>query len=405
MAILFSPDGALNIAHDPADLPEAAGDTGSRSGAMTRCKNLRLDERGKAKTRDGSAALNGSAMGDGANWLEVQAGTRYAFAGTVIYEDETSLETGLTDAVWSAMQYSAYNDATPNVFALNGTDRKRIEDGAVYEWGLEAPTIAPTLAIGIGTGLTGKYNAKYTYVRKVDGVVVAESNPSPAASVPVVLADQSMSVTVTQPDDTQVTHIRVYRTSTNGEVYNYDSEISAGTRYTYAYVHDWEESEDYVAGNGYHWTTTADVTISDGTGSAPSGGSSSSSGRVNISDAGPYVYASGSAAYKLGSDGKAYYTADSASYVAISGQWLITGSNSDYECRATKVSGSTPTTGTIGSWESLGSDRAWTLAVPTSGTRYSVLTIEIRAASTEVVLVTATVELTAESSTGGGIES
>jgi len=395
MPVIWSPDGQLNVAHDPSDLPETASQGGVQSGALTRAKNVRLDERGKAIVRDGSSVINASAMGASVNWLEVQAGTRYSFAGTVIYENEVSLATGLTDAEWSAIQYSPYNDATPNVFALNGTDRKRIEDGAVAEWGIEAPTLAPTLSVGVGSGLTGQYNAKYTYVRKVDDVVVCESNPSPAADISVVLSGQSLSVAVTQPTDPQVTHIRVYRTSAGGLTYNYDSEIAASTRYSYSFTHDWEETDDYITGTGYHWSLTTDaVTISDGTGGTGSGGGSTPSARVAISDQLSFVVGD-DAGYRLDSDGSAYRRLGSTAYTAISGEWLLTGSNSDYEARATLVSGSTPSTGTLDSWLGLGTDRTWTLTSTSSA--QSVLTIEIRDATTLEVLDSATITLETES--------
>lgn len=398
MALYFSPDGALNVAADPSDLPQTSSDAGILSGAMVRCKNLRLEESGKARTRDGSTKLNGTPLAAGVNWLEVQAGTRYAFAGTAIYEDEVSIATGLTDAEWTAMQYNPYNDPTPNIFATNGTDRKRIEDSVVSEWGIAAPTVAPTLAVGTGKGLTGEYNAIYTYVRKVGSVVVAESNPSDPADNGVVLADQSLAVAVTQPDDTQVTHIRVYRTQDGGESYFLDSEIPASTLYAYGYMHDWEESEAYIEGTGYHFTTTSTVAISDGTTSESSGGEPGGSGLVSISDHSAFrvtvTPSPATAAYKLDNDGIAYYKGPATSYTAISGTWLLSGAVADYEARATIVSG-TLTSGTTGSWLSLATDREW-VRTSLSGYAQCVLTVEIRNATTLEVLDAATITLTSE---------
>jgi hypothetical protein len=396
--ILWTPSGDLNIAHDPSDLPEVADRTNLMSGAMVRCKNLRLDERGKARTRDGSAKLNATAISTALTWLEVQGGTRYAFGGGNIYEDEVSLVSGLDTAAWSAIQYNAYNDTALNIFAMNGTDRKRVESGAVYEWGIAAPTIAPVLTVGSGKGLTGEYNAKYTYVRKVGTVVVAESDPSPAADATVILNDQSLAASVTQPSDTQVTHIRLYRTQDDGETYLYDSEISASTGYAYGYMHDWEESEDYIVGNGFHFTTTSSVVISDGTGTGASG-ETPAGGTVAISNQYVLMFdaSSATAGYRLDSDGAAYQTVFSGAYVAIGGEWLLSGSAADYEARATKVSGTTPS-GTLGSWLALSSDRTWSLTT-TAGNASCVLTIEIRNATTLAVLDTATITLEAEAGT------
>jgi hypothetical protein len=264
VSIIFSPDGSLNLSTDPSDLPESGDGVNITSGAMTRCKNLRINQKGKAVTRDGSFKLNETAIATAIWWIEEQAGTRYTFAGTAIYEDESSIETGLTSAQWSAIKYNAFNDTTQQVFALNGTDRKRIAGSTVAEWGIAAPEDAPTLDVGAGSGLTGEYNAKYTYVRKVGSTVVAESDPSPAGTS-VVLANQSLGVTVTQPTDSQVTHIRLYRTTAGGTTYLYDQEVPVNTTYAYAYAHDWEEEGGYISGTGYQFTTADETHESENT--------------------------------------------------------------------------------------------------------------------------------------------
>ena len=253
MTVFFSPDGSLNVAIDAADLPETGDGKNSRSGEFVRCKNMRTNEGGKAITRDGSAKLNTTAI-DAAIWLiEEQGGSRFSFAGTQIYVNESSIATGLTSAQWSAIKYNAFNDTTDNIFALNGTDRKRIESSVVNEWGLEAPGTAPTLVIGQTIGLTGQYNAKYTYVRKVGSNAVTESNPSPAADNTVVLDNQSLEVSITQPTDTQVTHIRLYRTLTGGSIYFLDSEITVGA-VTFGYSESFEADDAYIAGKGNKFT-------------------------------------------------------------------------------------------------------------------------------------------------------
>lgn len=243
MTVFFDPSGSLDVATDPSDLPETGDRNESISGAMQRCKNLRVNQKGQAITRDGSEKLNVTAIAAAISWLEEQGGDRYAFAGDSIYLNEASIESGLTVAPWSAVKYSAFNDLTEQVFALNGTDRKRIEGSDVWEWGIAAPEEAPELSVGSGSGLTGSFNAKYTYVRKVGTSVVAESNPSPAASVAQVLAGQSLSVDVEQPTDPQVTHIRMYRTLNAGETYYLDREIAVGSFFTYGYVFSWEPGD------------------------------------------------------------------------------------------------------------------------------------------------------------------
>lgn len=234
MGIIFKPNGSLDVSTDPSDLPETkgsilTGDTGDIiSEALSRCKNLSLERSGVVTTRGGSLKLNATAIDTVIHRIIEQGGYRYTFAGSQIYRNESSIDTGNTDAMWSAMLYNAFNDTTEDIFALNGTNRIRIESGAVYEWGIAAPTVAPTLAAGASTGLTGAYNAKYTYCRKSGSTVICESNPSPAGTA-VDLNNGSLSVSWTASTDSQVTHVRVYRTLTDGETYYHDQDIAIGT--------------------------------------------------------------------------------------------------------------------------------------------------------------------------------
>ena len=255
MSTLFSPNGSLNVAIDASDLPETGDGKNSRSGAMVRCKNVRTNENGKAITRDGSAKLNTTAIETAIWWIEEQAGKRFSFAGTQIYENESSIATGLTSAQWVAIKYNAFNDTVDNVFALNGTDRKRIESSSVKEWGIAAPTVAPILTTGQGTGLTGKYNVRYTYLRKVGSVIVAESNPSPEAALTRELNNQSLAVDITASGDSQVTHVRLYRTLSGGTTYFLDQEIPAAG-YTHGVSESFEDTDNYFSGAAFKYTET-----------------------------------------------------------------------------------------------------------------------------------------------------
>jgi len=229
MAIFWKPNGSLDVATDPSDLPESAQDRNIYSEAFARCKNLRLDRKGVVTLRDGSSKFNTTAINTAIYLLIEQGGSRYAFAGANIYKDEASIVASLTSAQWSGIKYNSYLDTTQQIFALNGTDRKRINGTTVNEWGIAAPTVAPTVAAGASTGLTGDYNARYTYIRKVGAVTVSESNPSPAGAAAVTLTNQSFSITWTASGDSQVTHVRVYRTLTGGASYFIDQDIAIGT--------------------------------------------------------------------------------------------------------------------------------------------------------------------------------
>ncbi|MHB8123109.1 MAG: hypothetical protein ACYDG4_13245 [Desulfuromonadaceae bacterium] len=235
MSIIFKPSGTLNVATDPSDLPEEKGSllTGNQGGisstAMQRCKNLRLDQEGVAKTRDGSAKLNATAISAPLSIIE-QAGYRYSFGGANIYRNETSILAGMSSARWSAMLYNAFNDTTQDVFALNGVNRKKIEGTTVHEWGIDPPTVAAVLAADSTLNmLEGDYKAVYTYCRKVGLTVICESDPSPEVAAAVTLYNQGLDITWTASVDPQVTHVRIYRTLSDGDTYYHQEDVAIGT--------------------------------------------------------------------------------------------------------------------------------------------------------------------------------
>jgi hypothetical protein len=227
MGILWKPTGELNIATSPSDLPEEGGGNDSISYAMTRCKNMSLVADGKAVTRPGTTNLH-NLSGAIPSFIVEQNGVVYSFAAA-IYRGPTSIASSLNDSQWSAIKYNQYNDTDRQIFALNGSDRKRINGSTVYDWGITPPDTIPTITTS-GTGLTGSYNVKYTYCRKVGVTVVSESNPSDPAAANQTLSNQGLSVTWTASTDAQVTHVRIYRTLTSGTSnYFHDQDVAIGT--------------------------------------------------------------------------------------------------------------------------------------------------------------------------------
>lgn len=302
MPIRFNPSGTLDVGTDPADLPAQVQGKVVVSGSMTRCTNLTLDRTGIASTRKGTVILNPGydysytydwealeltgelynpfIIGDDTTYsftwetdidvktndtriinitpIEIgsisrilgQSGDRYAFSGQEIYLNEVSIAKELTDAAWEVIRYNSYNSSEQSLFALNGTDRKRITGLDVQEWGSDSPTFAPKIKAGALTGLTGDYNAKYTWCRKESDAVVWESNPSPAADNEITLSDESLEVSFTLPTDNQTTHVRIYRTSADGSLYLHDQDIELSwDTFDWTFIYDWEE--DYLVGNLY----------------------------------------------------------------------------------------------------------------------------------------------------------
>lgn len=109
--------------------------------------------------------------------------------------------------------------------------------------------------------------------------------------------------------------------------------------------------------------------------------------------------------FKLGSDGVAEIADEIGVLNPIAGEWLVSGTASDYEVRATQnlTTGVPPGTvsGTFGAWESLGTSRSWYVEVTNGGigilNAQLYMTIEIRSASTLTVLATAAITLWASS--------
>jgi hypothetical protein len=106
------------------------------------------------------------------------------------------------------------------------------------------------------------------------------------------------------------------------------------------------------------------------------------------------------ASYTISNDGKVRNQENS-----ILESWLLSGSASSYEVRATVTSGAV-TSGTVGTWFVCSSDQTWTLNNPPRGNvvATAVLTIEIRDAATATVRASASITLQAEhtSDSGGG---
>lgn len=294
MAVKFTPNGFLDINTEPSDLPSELVGKSEVSGAMRRCTNLDLDSTGMAKTRKGSIILNATAISTAINTLLEHAGYRYTFAGTSLYKDETALSGTISNAFYSWIVYNAYTSITEAIFALCGASRLRIEGTTINNWGIAAPTIAPTVTGNItghnftyewegtqqlssetvkaiiteavqtiATGMVANplysweevmvnyqgpdidpvrtvwsferqtaytnkasIGVKYTYVRKNGSVVECESNPSPATYIE---ADSGIWVSWTASTDSQVTHVRVYRTVDGGSTFYYAAEFAIGT--------------------------------------------------------------------------------------------------------------------------------------------------------------------------------
>lgn len=239
--LIHKPNGSLDVTTDPTELPDDG---------FARLKNLSVSRTGRIDTRAGSTKVNSSALGNlSINHLTEQVGDRYSFSAGEIYKNESALSAGGADAQWSSMLYNAYNDETQQVFCLNGTDRKRVEDSTVYEWGTDAP--ADILSVGKAKGsLTGSYSFRVTQARKVGETVVFESNPTPVSPT-VTLSNEAITLWFERPNVQEVNRVRIYRSTATGASHYYEDEtaISFITSPDYGYTHFWETA--YFSGSGH----------------------------------------------------------------------------------------------------------------------------------------------------------
>lgn len=244
--MFFNPTGTLNIAADPSDIDE---------GGLTRAKNINSTRTGIIKTRAGSVKINSSSIGVN-NHIRAQSGNRYSFS-TSIYNNEISIGSGYASGQWSSVSYNAFNETTEQIFALNGTDLVRISGDYIYNWGIAQPTTAPEAYKNDAlTAISGTYSIQYTYARKNSGSLINESSPSPASNS--VSIDAGIQAYIPWPTDSQITHVRAYRTTSNGSIYYLDDDTAVTPRTTEdgeVYTFDWEKTQGYTSST-YKWTTT-----------------------------------------------------------------------------------------------------------------------------------------------------
>ena len=103
------------------------------------------------------------------------------------------------------------------------------------------------------------------------------------------------------------------------------------------------------------------------------------------------------ARYYVDSDGF-IYTKQGTAAIVQQEQWLLGGTNTDYEVRFTQT-GSTGTgslNGTLNTWLGLGTDREINTTTTAGNTYNTTVTVEIREVSSGTVLSTTTIDLTSE---------
>lgn len=209
-------DGGLNL-NDPKQIIEQE---------TSLSQNTDYRQKGVVRSRSGSSTLYSS---QGVDLIGGAQGFIYSVS-TDVYKNGTTLSAIGISAVTALGKCKLRNIAT-EALLLSGTANKKVESSSVTNWGITAPTVPPTTTLA-DSGLTGNFYYRYTYIRKIGSTLVAESNPSSASTV-ASPADDVVTVTWTASSDSQVTHVRLYRTLNGGGAtsndYYYVTEVAIGT--------------------------------------------------------------------------------------------------------------------------------------------------------------------------------
>ena len=185
MSLIFKSNGALDIATDPNDLPAEVVGKDTVSFAMQRCKNLRLDTMGVAKTRHGSQKLNTTQIEGTPEFLFVNNDKRYLFTvGGLIYGDETVMVGGACATPTFSPDDGAYTTAQTVSMATTTLGAKiyyTIDGSAPSNESLEysgpvtIQLFTQLKAVAIRTGFVTS-DIKTAYYTATDAHVVTESN-------------------------------------------------------------------------------------------------------------------------------------------------------------------------------------------------------------------------------------
>jgi len=208
-------DAGLNL-NDPSKLEE---------GELAIAQNADFRHGGLARSRDGRTSVYTS---QGTTLIGMANSVLYSI-GSLIYRAGVSM-TGAISAVQAIGVTKLRNVSDEVLLVADGSSNYKADTSRMV-WGIATPTAIPTAALS-GTGITGNYYYRYTYARKSGSTLIHESNPS-SPSLIASPSNQTVDVTWTASSDSQVTHVRLYRTLNNGasggEEYLYLTEGAVGT--------------------------------------------------------------------------------------------------------------------------------------------------------------------------------
>jgi hypothetical protein len=207
--------GMDNI-HEAMDLPRDV---------LRRAINADVLDSGRLKRRKGFstslAIVNAHSLwSDGAQGYFVASNVLRRFL-----ENGTSLVVGNFAAGDSRVSYVKVN---ADLYLICATARGRVRDGVLSPWGVEVPTMPPTLAVTVGVLPAGVYYAAVTYLL-ADG---RESGASVLSSVTLTAEGGIATTAMPNPVDSAVTKKRLYLSTAGGEELFMAAEVTASSQFT-----------------------------------------------------------------------------------------------------------------------------------------------------------------------------
>lgn len=149
--------------------------------------DIDLSTPGIAKTRGGRVAINSNTLSYTPNRIldafnpTTNVHRIFVSGGTKVdlMRLDTGAVTNLATGLTSDLTHDMLNFGE-QLFFSNGTDDGKIYDwSSTRKWGITKPASAATYAADSGTGITGTYLYRYTYVNSTSG---HESSASPASA-------------------------------------------------------------------------------------------------------------------------------------------------------------------------------------------------------------------------------
>jgi len=182
--------------------------------------NINIDKSGRLSKRKGYT------LEDEGNYSALWSNDTYTLCYAVkdgdLIEINSDLSTSLIRANVGNIDIS-FEEVNNVVYYTSQSVNGIIENGVNRTWGMETPSLLPTLSASLGGLKEGSYQVSYTYVD-------SEGNESGSnvASVISVNNNTGISVGVAVPTDPRVVSYRVYCSTPNGTVLYFYQEADIG---------------------------------------------------------------------------------------------------------------------------------------------------------------------------------